>query len=341
MSGRWRASVFTASSVVLAACFGTYVPPQDTEATTEVADSSSSTTSPSTSTSAGLDSSTSGTTMGSSTTASETTGFGSCEHVNFLVVIDAGMDPAYNELLMTGLVSNATNITTWLGGLDSLHFGLTTTASVLGNGEKSGCTGTGSLIQPTPLLMCPDQPFFDSVDDLNNLAVCFGLGLFTPPPEGEVSTPLAAISSAISPLQNDPGGCNEGFHTPGEPLGIILFTNSDDDSPTSLAGLAGSILVQEGFPPSSVALVVIAGPTDQCDGNGGDGGDPITCGPDELSIEAACRIDGFSKLLLDDQGLVGHSQFWDICEAQQDDSVFLEALETGFAELVPRVCSEK
>lgn len=336
MSGRWRNGVLSVAFVVLSACFGTYAAPQPTEATTEVADPSS-TTAPATS--AGLDSSTSATAAGSSTSTSDGTGLGSCEHVDFLFLLDNGMDPAYTALLMTTIVSNATNISTWLGGLDSIHFGLTTTASVPGNGEQSGCTGPGSLLQAPDLAACPEQPFFDSVDDLNNLVLCFGSTLFTPGPPGEVSTPLLAITNAVSPMLSGPGGCNHGFHASGDPIVIILFTDSDDGSMVDPALSAGSIFLQEGLPPSSVALVVIAGPVDGCDGAGGDGGEPITCGADEVPIEAACRIDGFSQYLLDDQGLSDHARFWNLCEAQQDDSVLLEALEMGFTQLVPLVCS--
>lgn len=336
MFGRRRARVLAASSILLCACFGTYVPPQDTESS-----GTSGVTPPATSssTSTGPSSSTSGTATDPSTSTADTTGAPSCEHVDFLFMVDAGMDPAYNELLMTTIVSNATNITTWLGDLDSIHFGLTTTASVQANMADPECMEPGSLIQPAGFPTCPDRPFIDNVDDLNNLVQCFGPALTTPAPDGEVSSPIVSLISALDPVANGPGGCNEGFHDAGDPIVLIIFTDSDDGSMTNLAAAAGAVFLQEGLPPSAVALVVIAGPIDGCDGEGGDGGEPITCGVDELPLEAACRLDGFSRYMLDDQGLADNSEFWNLCDAQQDDAVLLEALEMGFTQLVPRVCS--
>ncbi len=335
MPGCWRTSVLIATSLVSSACFGTYVPPQDTEATTTIADPS---TTASAQTSVGPDSSTSRT-AGSSTSNSGTTGPGSCEHVDFLILFDTGMDEAYKTLLMDTIVSNATNLATWLGDLDSIHFGLTTTASVMGNADED-CRGPGSLLQPLPLPNCPEQPFLDSVDDISNLAQCFGPALVLSGPPDEVSTPIQSLMNALGPFLTGPEGCNEGFHAPGDPIVIVVFTDSDDSSTLGLSGAAISILAQEGIPPSSMALVVIAGPVDTCDGEGGDGGVLMTCGADELPIEAPCRLDGFSRFLLNDQELPDHVRYWNICEAQEDDSIFLDALEDGFTQLVPRVCTD-
>ena len=254
-----------------AGCYGQYVPPPQSGAssTSDVAEEST----------AGAQSSTASiaTSTDDATDAAPTIRDGDptqrC-HVDILVVVDFSVSMGnYLTTLLDAVFGLINVVPAQLEMLESFHLGVTTTAGVPWNVDSSlpfpegdDCTGPGSLVRPQGIDCArafEQRPFLNQDSDIDSALTCLIQPLFAATtsenPDLEGDQIFGSITGAVLNTDLSPNPCNAGFHATSDALLIILVTDADDASNKSPAELATSLLAATDANPERLAMTVIAG----------------------------------------------------------------------------------
>ncbi|MEM6989983.1 MAG: hypothetical protein AAF721_05785 [Myxococcota bacterium] len=336
-------------SVLLAACFDD---PGSTGATGDVV---STTTGPPASTSSSSDGSDEGKQTGSTAAAAPDSTSESdpaeCPHVDVLFVIDFSESmSAFQDVLINAVFPIATEIQAELSNLGSYHIGVTTNSGVpqnanafnpdeSGTGTTGGepgsrsCEAVGSLFRAKDVdcyATLGGKPYADETDDPVEALTCLlTAGAF----ESEALEEPRTLDTIVSALgeANDPGGCNEGFHAPGDALAIIVLTDAEDVTGPTPPEAAGLIIANEGA-ADAVALSVIGAPACACSPDDG------RCEVPGCGAEPLCSVNSLGELFYA-AAAEDNYRFTDICTSVTGRlNPFADALLSVFTSQIPAAC---
>lgn len=311
MTRRRRISLLSAGVLLASGCFGEYAPGAvETDVASGSTASAASTTTDVTST------------TGEVASSSSSTGPAPvCEHLDILFLTDVSVSMApFAQGIINVILALGTRVDETFGGVGSFNLAFAYNAppnvneqavEVPPNGE--GCTQLGALVRGVDdcVYDYDGRPYLTEGDDLGAGMTCLAGGLIAGQWSPLYETPQT-LDTIVAFLEGEStlSACNAGFHTPPNPLLIILIVDSEDESQASVIQAVTAAVAARGTSLESVGLFVIGADASGCPDDQ----------PNACNALPACRVQEFIQAGFTNVGLSDNVRRFNICRALEEDA---------------------